>query len=56
MYTNIKTGTALHHIVEFALENREHLTVPTAVLMETLRLLMTYSVFQFGDMFWLQKS
>ena len=55
MYTNIKTGPALHHIGKFALENKEHLTVPPAVLMDALRLLMTNNVFQFGDTFWLQK-
>ena len=55
MYTNIKTGAALHRIGQFALENRDHLTVPPAVLMDALRLLMTNNVFQFGDTFWLQK-
>ena len=40
MYTNIKTGAALNHIGQFALKNREHLTVPPAVLMDALRLLM----------------
>ena len=55
MYTNIRTGPALHHIGQFALENKEHLTVTHAVLMDTLRLLMTNNVFQFGDTFWLQK-
>ena len=55
MYTNNKTGTALQHIVQLALENREHLTVPPAVLKDALRLLMTNNVFQFGDTFWLQK-
>ena len=55
MYTNIKTGAVLHRIGQFALENREHLTVPPAVLMDALRLLMTNNVFQFGDTFWLQK-
>ena len=55
MYTNIKTGAAIHRIGQFALENREHLNVPPVVLMDTLRLLMTNNVFQFGDKFWLQK-
>ena len=55
MYTNIKTGAALHRIGKFFLENREHLTVPPAVLMDSLRLIMTNNVFQFGDTFWIQK-
>ena len=55
MYTNIKTGTVLQRIGQFALNNREHLTVPPTVLMDALRLLMTNNVFQFGDTFWLQK-
>ena len=55
MYTNIKTGPALHRIGKSALENKEHLTVPPAVLMDALRLLMTNNVFQFGDTLWLQK-
>ena len=55
MYTNIKIGPALHRIGQFALENKEHLTVPPAVLMDALRLLMTNNVFQFGDTNWLQK-
>ena len=55
MYTYIKTGPELHRIGQFALENREHLTVPHAVLMDALRLLMTNNVFQFGDTLWLQK-
>ena len=55
MYTNIKTGPALHRIGQFALENKEHLSVPPAVLMDVLCLLMTNNVFQFGDTFWLQK-
>ena len=41
MYTNIKTGPALHRIGKFSHENKEHLTVPPAVLMDALRLLMT---------------
>ena len=53
MYMNIKTGPALHRIGKFALENKEHLTVPPVVLMDALRLLMTDNVFQFGDTFWL---
>ena len=48
MYTNIKTGPALHRIGQFVLENKEHLTVPPAVLMDALRLLMTNNVFQLG--------
>ena len=56
MYTNIKTGLAFHRIGQFAPENKEHLTVPPAVLMDALRLLMTNNVFQFGDTYWLQKS
>ena len=55
MYTNIKTGPSLHRIRQFALENKKHLTVPPAVLMNTLRLLMTSNVFQFGDTYLLQK-
>ena len=31
------------------------MTVPPAVLMDALRLLMTNNVFQFGDTYWLQK-
>ena len=55
MYTNIKTGPALHCIGMFALEHKEHLTVPPTVSMDALHLLMTINVFQFGDTFWLQK-
>ena len=55
MYTNIKTGPALHGIRQFALENKKHLTVPPAVLMDALCLLMTNNVFQFVDTYWLQK-
>ena len=55
MYTNIKTDPALHRIEQFALENKEHLTVPPAFLMDALRLLMTNNVFQFGDKYWIQK-
>ena len=40
MYTNIKTGPALHRIGQFALENKELLTVPPVVLMDALPLLM----------------
>ena len=53
MYTNIQTGPALHRIGQFAFKNKEHLTVPPAVLMEALRLLTKNNVFQFGDTFWL---
>ena len=49
MYTNINTGLELHCIGQFSHKNEEHLTVPTAVLMDALRLLMTNNVFQFGD-------
>ena len=45
MYPNIKTGPALHRIGHFALEHKEHLTVPPAVPMDALRLLMTNNVF-----------
>ena len=55
MYTNIKTGPALHHIGQLALEDKEHLTVPSTVLMDAFRLIMTNNVFQFGDTYWLQK-
>ena len=55
MYTNIKTGPALHRIGQFSHNNGEHLTVPPAVLMDVLRLLMTNNVFQLGDTYWLQK-
>ena len=40
MYTNIKTGPAFHCIGQFALENKEHLSVAPAVLMNALRLIM----------------
>ena len=36
MYTNINTCPALHRIGQFALKNKEHLTVPPAVLMDAL--------------------
>ena len=55
MYTNIKTGPAIHCIGLLSLEHKEHLTVPPAVLMDTLRLPMTNNVFQFGDTYWLPK-
>ena len=55
MYKNLRTGTGLHHIGRFYLENNKHLAVPPAVLMESLRLLMTNNVFQFGDTYLLQK-
>ena len=55
MYTNIKTGPAIYRIGQFALEHNEHLNVPTALLMETLHLLITNNVFQFGDIYWIQK-
>ena len=45
LYTNIKTGSALHRIGQFSLENKEHLTVPPAVMMDALHLLMTNNVF-----------
>ena len=47
MYTNIKIGQELHRIGHFSSENKEHLTVPPTVLMDSLRLLMTNNVFQF---------
>ena len=56
MYTNIRTGPALHCIGRFALDNEKHLTVPPADLMDALRLLMTNNVFQFGDTYWLHKT
>ena len=49
MYTNIKTGPALHRIGQLALENKENLTVSPAVLMDALQLLMTNNMFQFGN-------
>ena len=55
MYTNIKTGPALHRIRKFALEHKEHPTAPPTVLIDALRLLMTNNVFQFGDNYWIQK-
>ena len=55
MYTNIKTVPELHRIRQFALGYKEHLPVPTTVLMDTLHLLMTNNVFQFGDTYWLQQ-
>ena len=55
MYTNIKIGPALYRIGQFSLNNKEHLTVPPAVFMDALCLLMTNKVFQFGDTYWLQK-
>ena len=56
MYTNIRTGPELHRIGRFALDNEKHLTVPSAFLMNELRLLMTNNVFQFGNTYWLQKA
>ena len=35
MYTNIKIDLTLYRIRHFARENKEHLTVPPAVLMDT---------------------
>ena len=55
MYTNIKTGPALHCIGQFAPENKGHLTVSPAVLMDALNLLMTNNVFQIGDTYSLEK-
>ena len=55
MYTNIKTGPALHRIGQFVLEHKKHLTAPPTVLMDALNLLMTNNVFQLGDTYWLQK-
>ena len=51
MYTNIRTRPELYSIRQFALENKEQQTVPPAVLMDELPLLMTNNVFQFGYMF-----
>ena len=56
MYTNIKTGPALHCIGQFDLEHKEHLTIPPEVMMDALHLLMTNNVFQFGDTYWPQKA
>ena len=55
MYTNIRTGPALHRIGWFSLLKKKHVAVPPAVLMNALRLLMMNNVFQFGDTYWLQK-
>ena len=55
LYTNIKTGPALHCIIQFALEHKEPMTVPPVVLLDEIRLLMTNNVFQFGEIYWLQK-
>ena len=55
MYTNTRTGPAIHHIGRFALNNEKHLAVPPAVLMDAFSLLMTNNVFQFGDTYWLKK-
>ena len=55
MYTNIRTGPELHRIGLFALDDEKHLDVPPVLLMDTLRLLMTNNVLQFGDTYWLQK-
>ena len=55
MYTNIKTGLALHRSIQFSLEHKKYLTVPPVALMDALCLLMTNNVFQFGDTYWLQK-
>ena len=54
MYTNIQTVPDLHRIGRFALENEKNLAVPPVVLTESLRLLMTKNVFQFGNKYWLQ--
>ena len=40
IYTNIRTGMALHRIRKFALENDKYLNAPPAPLIDTLRLLM----------------
>ena len=55
MYTNIKTGLELHCKDHSDLENKYHLTVPPAFLMDALHLLMTNNMFQFGDRYWIQK-
>ena len=54
MYTNIGTGPDLYCIGRFALDKEKHLTLPTAVLMKKIRLLMTNCVFQFIDTYFLQ--
>ena len=53
MYKNIRKGLALHRIGRFYFDNEKHLSVPPAVFMDALRLLMTNKVFQFGDNYWL---
>ena len=50
MYTNIKTGQALHHIGQFALEHNKHLTVPLAVLIDALRQLLTNNFSNLGTL------
>ena len=55
MYTNIRTVPDLHRIGRFVLDNKKHLAIPPAVLMDNLRLLITNNVLQFGDTYWLQK-
>ena len=45
MYTNIKTGPEIHRKGKFALEHKEHLTFPPALLMDVLRLIMTNNMF-----------
>ena len=55
IYTNIQIFPALHCIESFDLKNENHLAVPPAVLIDALRLFMTNIVFQFGDMYRLQK-
>ena len=54
MYTNIGTGPDLYCIGRFALDKEKHLTLPTAVLMKKIRLLVTNCVFQFIDTYFLQ--
>ena len=56
MYSNIRKGLALHRIGRFALDNEKYLTVPPAVLMDSLHLLMTNTIFQFGDTYWFIES
>ena len=52
---NIKTGPAIHRIIQFYHENEMHLDIPPAVSMGALKILMKNNVFEFGDMYWLQK-
>ena len=55
MYTNIPTNRALLKIGAYLRRERFH-GVPVQVLMEGLRIIMKYNVFQFGDTTWRQKT